>query len=142
VSGSNLPAASITWYQAAAFVNYLNTSTGHAAAYNLNSGATALTLWSSTDAWRLGGENLFRHKDAFYFLPRENEWYKAAYFNPSGSSYNLYPTGSSIPTAVSGGDERGHGGLRRAVRSSGREQRRRAESLWDDGSGRESVGVD
>ncbi len=74
----NQPATSITWYEAAAFVNFLNTSTGHQAAYQINAGVTALTLWSSGDAWQLDGENLYRHKDAYYFLPSEDEWYKAA----------------------------------------------------------------
>ena len=47
----NQPAAGINWFQAAAFTNWLNTSTGHAAAYQLNAGLNALTLWSSGDAW-------------------------------------------------------------------------------------------
>ena len=58
---------------------------------------------SSATGSPAGGQNLFRHKDAFYFLPSENEWYKSAYFSPSGVYYN-YPTGSdSAPTAVAGG---------------------------------------
>ena len=105
------PAANVTWYQAAAFVNYLNTSTGHAAAYNLNPGATALTLWSSAQAWQAGGENLYRNKDAYYFLPSDNEYYKAAYYDPNkagGAGYWLYATGSdAIPTAVASGTTAG-----------------------------------
>ena len=105
----NQPAANISWYEAAAFVNWLNTSTGHQAAYNLTfSGSWSMTLWSSGDAWQAGGENLYRNKDAFYFLPSENEWYKAAYYNPAGSNYFLYPTASSsVPTAVVGGTNAG-----------------------------------
>jgi hypothetical protein len=101
----NQPAATISWYEAAAFVNWLNTSTGKQAAYNLTfSGSWSMTLWSSADAWQLGGENLYRNKDAFYFLPSENEWYKAAYYNPAGSNYFLYPTASNdAPTAVASG---------------------------------------
>ena len=103
------PAANMSWYEAAAFVNWLNTSTGKQAAYNLTfSGSWSMTLWSSADAWQLGGENLYRHKDAFYFLPSENEWYKAAYYNPGGSNYFLYPTGSNdAPTAVASGTSAG-----------------------------------
>jgi formylglycine-generating enzyme required for sulfatase activity len=105
----NQPAATISWYEAAAFVNWLNTSTGKQAAYNLTfSGSWSMTLWSSGDAWQAGGENLYRHKDAFYFLPSENEWYKAAYYNPGGSNYFLYPTGSdTAPTAVASGTSAG-----------------------------------
>ncbi len=107
-SGSQ-PAANISWYEAAAFVNWLNTSTGNQAAYNLTfSGSWSMTLWSSEQAWTAGGTNLYRNKDAFYFLPSENEWYKAAYYNPAGSNYFLYPTGSdTAPTAVASGTDAG-----------------------------------
>jgi len=61
-------------------------------------------LLGCADAWQLGGENPYRHKDAEYFLTSENEWYKAAYYNPGGSNYFLYPTASSsVPTAVASG---------------------------------------
>ena len=102
----NQPAADLTWYEAAAFVNFLNVSTGHQAAYQLDSGNTALTLWSSAQAWQAGGENLYRHKDAYYFLPSENEWYKAAYHKNDGvtANYWYYPTVSNTaPTPVAGG---------------------------------------
>ncbi len=102
----NQPAATISWYEAAAFVNWLNTSTGKTAAYDLawNGSAWSMNLWSSGQAWTAGGTNLYRNKDAFYFLPSENEWYKAAYYNPGGSNYFLYPTGSdTAPTAVASG---------------------------------------
>ncbi len=102
----NQPAANITWYEAAAFVNFLNTSTGHQAAYNLNGSATALTLWTSGQAWQAGGENLYRHKDAYYFLPNENEWYKTAFHQNDGLTANYwdYATGSNtIPAAVVSG---------------------------------------
>ena len=99
------PAANISWYKAAAFVNWLNTSTGNQAAYNLTfSGSWSMALWSSEQAWTAGGTNLYRNKDAFYFLPSENEWYKAAYYNAAGTNYFLYPTGSdTAPTAVASG---------------------------------------
>ena len=100
------PAASMTWYEAAGFVNWLNTSKGYQAAYQLNGTNTALTLWSSVDAWQPGGENLYRHKDAYYFLPSEDEWYKAAYHQNDGVTANYwdYATGSNtIPTAVASG---------------------------------------
>ena len=67
-----------------------------------------MALWSSEQAWTAGGTNLYRNKDAFYFLPSENEWYKAAYYNPGGSNYFLYPTASSsVPTAVASGTDAG-----------------------------------
>ena len=108
----NQPAAQISWYEAAAFVNWMNITSGYQAAYNLSfnnfDNTWNMTLWSSADAWTLGGTNLYRHKDALYFLPSENEWYKAAYYNPVGSNYFLYPTASSsVPTAVTNGTSAG-----------------------------------
>jgi hypothetical protein len=105
----NTPARSISWYEAAAFVNWLNTSTGKTAAYNLTfTTSWSMALWSSEQAWTAGGTNLYRNKDAFYFLPNDNEWYKAAYYNPGGSNYFLYPTASdSAPTGVFSGTNAG-----------------------------------
>ena len=101
------PAAEITWWEAAAFVNWLNTNTGHQTAYDLTySGGWSLSLWSSGQAWQAGGENLFRNKDAYYFLPSEDEWYKAAYHKDDGVTANYwdYATGSNTaPTAVGSG---------------------------------------
>ncbi len=102
----NQPAADIDWYEAAAFVNFLNTSSGKTVAYDLtfSNGSWSMALWSSGQAWTAGGTNLYRNKDAFYFLPSENEWYKAAYYNAAGTNYFLYPTASNtVPTAVASG---------------------------------------
>ena len=98
----NEPAAQMTWFEAAAFVNWLNDQrTPGLKAYQLDVGLTTLTPWASEDAWQAGGENLYRHKDAYYFLPSEDEWYKAAYHQNTGvnADYWDYATGSNtIPT--------------------------------------------
>jgi formylglycine-generating enzyme len=107
---NNQPAANLSWYEAAAFVNFLNTNSGKTAAYDLSfsDGSWSMTLQSSSNAWTAGGTNLYRNKDAYYFLPSENEWYKAAYYNLSGTNYFLYPTASSsVPTAVASGTTSG-----------------------------------
>ena len=103
------PAANITWYEAAAFVNWLNTSSGKTAAYNLTfSTSWSMTLQAASNAWTLGGTNLYRNKDAYYFLPSEDEWYKAAYYNAAGTNYFVYPTASSsVPTSVASGTNAG-----------------------------------
>ena len=105
----NQPAATINWYEAAAFVNFLNTNSGKTAAYALTFTTNwSMALWSSEQAWTAGGTNLYRNKDAYYFLPSENEWYKAAYYNAAGTNYFLYPTASSsAPTAVASGTNAG-----------------------------------
>ena len=108
--GGDRPAGHMSWYQAAAFVNWLNTSTGHHAAYQINAGLTALTLWPSSEAWQADGLNLFRHKDAYYFLPSEDEWYKAAFHKNDGVTANYwnYATGSDMtPTIVVSGTNPG-----------------------------------
>ncbi len=106
----NEPAANMTWFEAAAFVNWLNEQrTPGLKAYNLT-GVTSLTPWASEDAWQAGGENLYRHKDAYYFLPSEDEWYKAAYHQNTGvnADYWDYATGSNPPpTAVASGTTAG-----------------------------------
>jgi len=94
------PATGITWYEAAKFVNWLNTSTGGTAAYKFVGGT--FQLWSAGDAG-YDANNLFRNSLAKYWLPSKNEWYKGAYGSPSGTWYD-YATGSdSAPTAVTSG---------------------------------------
>jgi formylglycine-generating enzyme required for sulfatase activity len=41
-----------------------------------------------------------------FHIPTADEWYKAAYYNPGGSNYFLYPTASNdVPTAVVSGTD-------------------------------------
>jgi len=43
-----------------------------------------------------------------YFLPSVDEWYKAAYYDPTGGAYYDYPTGSNTaPTPVASGTAAG-----------------------------------
>lgn len=123
-TGTNVPTNRVSWYEAAQFVNWLNTSTGHQAAYKFTGtqGDSSYTfgLWDAADA--AGGTNLFRHKDAFYFLPTENEWVKAAYWNgatlqtysnaaagdllggvPDPAKWNYNPSTGSEPWVVGSG---------------------------------------
>ena len=108
--GADKPATSVSWNEAARFVNWLNTSQGFQAAYKFTTGGVNdnIALWSSAEAWQLGGENLYRHKDAHYWLPSMDEWYKAAYYDPVNDVYYDYPTGSNTaPTAVASGTTAG-----------------------------------
>lgn len=80
----NVPTNNISWFEAAQFVNWLNTSTGHQPAYKftgtIHTSNYTFTAWSATDAG-YNASNRFRNSNAFYFLPTENEWIKAAYWN-------------------------------------------------------------
>ena len=98
----NRPATGISWYEAAKYVNWLNTSTGGTAAYKF-SGST-FQLWSSTDAG-YDANNLFRNSLAKYVIASSNEWYKGAYGKADGSWSN-FPNGTdSAPTAVASGTD-------------------------------------
>ena len=78
---TDVPTNRVSWYEVAQFVNWLNTSTNHQAAYKFTGtqgqSDYALDMWSTAET--AGGTNVYRHKDAFYFLPTEDEWVKAAY---------------------------------------------------------------
>jgi len=92
------PTNMVSWYEAAQFVNWLNTSGGHQAAYKFTGtqgqSDYAFTPWVVTDAG-YDADNPYRNSNAFYFLPTEDEWYKAAYY--TGSGYSLYANGTDIP---------------------------------------------
>ncbi len=90
-----------TWYDAIRFANWMNNGQG--------SGDT------ETGAYTLGtlGPNavpvsppLTHNPGSQIWLPTEDEWYKAAYYNPATGSYYQYPTSSdttpteSVPTAT------------------------------------------
>jgi hypothetical protein len=97
--GPDYPATSVTWYEAAKFVNWLNTSTGSEPAYKFDAGGN-FQLWTPIDPG-YDPNNLYRNKLATYFLPSINEWHKAAYFDPAAGVYYDYPTGSdSVPDGI------------------------------------------
>ena len=99
-NGVNMPATGISWYEAARYVNWLNTSTGGTAAYKFV-GAT-FQLWSASDAG-YNANNMFRNSLAKYFIASSDEWYKAAY-GKSDESWSNFPNGSdNAPTAVTSG---------------------------------------
>jgi len=103
--GPNKPATEVSWNEAARFVNWLNTSTGGFAAYKFTSSGVNdnIELWTAADTLDYDAANPYRSKRATFVLPSYNEWYKAAYYSPSGTYYN-FPTGSdTAPTAVASG---------------------------------------
>ncbi len=90
---ANCPVFAVTWGDAARFCNWLqnNQPTGaegpgttETGAYTLNGATTDAALMAIT-----------RNAGAVDVIPSENEWYKAAYYNPSNGSYWLYPTQSN-----------------------------------------------
>jgi formylglycine-generating enzyme required for sulfatase activity len=100
--GADKPATSVSWFEAAQFVNWLNTSTGSSPAYKFD-GSGTFQLWTPSDPG-YDANNLFRNSLATYFLPSANECYKAAYYEPVAGVYFDYATGSNTsPSAVANG---------------------------------------
>ncbi|HEV3138483.1 MAG TPA: SUMF1/EgtB/PvdO family nonheme iron enzyme, partial [Pirellulales bacterium] len=97
-SSANLPITFVSWGGAARFSNWLQNGqptgaegpgTTETGAYTLNGAMTDAALNAVT-----------RNAGATIFIPSENEWYKAAYYNPAGS-YNQYPFSSNtVPTSA------------------------------------------
>ena len=75
----------VSWYEAAQFVNWLNTSTGHEAAY----------VFDANGNFCLQPGGGYRNANAFYFLPSNDEWYKAAYYDLDGDTYYDYANGTN-----------------------------------------------
>ena len=94
----DVPTNRVSWYEAAQFVNWLNTSTGHHAVYKFSGtqGTSDYTFatWDASEAW--DGTNLYRHEDAYYFLPDEDEWFKAAYWNGTNIQNNATKPGETL----------------------------------------------
>lgn len=96
----NVPTNKVSWYEAAQFVNWLNTSSGYQAAYKFSDtqGTSGYTL----EVWQSGdngyhASNPYRNSNAYYFLPTEDEWVKAAYWN--GTNLKTWATvGDVAPT--------------------------------------------
>jgi len=104
--GPDKPATRVSWFEAAQFVNWLNTSTGHTPAYKFDTTGD-FQLWEPAD-FGYNPDNLFRNSAAKYFLPSVDEWYKAAFYDPVTESYFDFPTGSNNPpTPVASGTEPG-----------------------------------
>lgn len=104
--GTNKPATSVSWNEAARFVNWLNTSTGGSPAYKFTTGGVNdnITRWSVSDTLDYDATNRYRSLRANYVLPNFNEWYKAAYYDPTTSTYSDYANGlNTAPTAVASG---------------------------------------
>jgi hypothetical protein len=105
-NGANRPANQTSWFEAAQFVNWLNTSEGHQAAYQMSDSVidingSTFDAWDPSDAAN-GGTNLYRHKDAVYFMPSEDEWLKAAYWNGSEIQEYAIGAGTSAPSNDTG----------------------------------------
>ncbi len=90
----NHPVGFVSWYDAVRFANWLNNGQGSA---STETGAYTLLGGTPTPS---NSNSIVRNAGAKVFLPSENEWYKAAYYNSDTQSYFKYATSSNTaPTA-------------------------------------------
>jgi formylglycine-generating enzyme required for sulfatase activity len=84
------PVNYVSFYDALRFTNWLNNGQGDG---DTETGAYTLLGGTPTPS---NGTTVLRNMGASVFLPSENEWYKAAYFN--GTTYFDYPAGTDTQT--------------------------------------------
>jgi sulfatase modifying factor 1 len=87
----NKPVNFVSWYDAIRFANWMNNGQGDG---DTETGAYTLLGGTPTPSNAL---NIARNPGAVWFLPSENEWYKAAYYQPASQggdfdNYWDYPT--------------------------------------------------
>lgn len=106
---ANRPVNYVTFWDACRFANWLNNGQGNG---DTETGAYTLNGYDGPD-----GRTIQRNAGARWFLPSENEWYKAAYYKGGGTNagYWNYPTeNDSVPsnnlTSPDGGNNANFGG--------------------------------
>lgn len=96
----NKPVNYVSWFDATRFINWLNNGQGNG---DTESGAYTLLGGTATPS---NGDNITRKAGATWFLPTDNEWYKAAYYQPAAQggdvdNYWRYTGASnSLPTVA------------------------------------------
>ena len=97
ISGAqNHPVNFVSWYDTIRFANWLGNGQGSGDTEN---GAYTLLGGTPTPS---NGSSITRNAGATVFVPSDSEWYKAAYYDPNSSTYNLYPTSSNTTPTASG----------------------------------------
>lgn len=84
------PVNYVSWYDAIRFANWMNNGQGSA---STETGAYTISGGSATPT---NADSITRNGGATWFLPSENEWYKAAYYDGATATYSDYPTRSDI----------------------------------------------
>ena len=93
---NNHPVNGVTWYDAARFANWVNNGQGSA---DTEMGAYTFGPLGPGGI-PTNGLAVTRNAGAQVFLPNDNEWYKAAYYDSATHSYFQYPTSSNVaPTS-------------------------------------------
>jgi formylglycine-generating enzyme required for sulfatase activity len=99
------PVTYVSFWDAARFSNWLQNGqlTGLQTSLTTEDGAYTLTPAA------IAANSVLRNLTASVFLPSENEWYKAAYYDPIAGLYYDYPTGTDTVTGcVAPGSDTGN----------------------------------
>lgn len=95
---ANRPITFVTWFNAARFANWMSNGqkSGSQSQSTTENGAYTLNGAMSGKAPAKNSINPNTGAPPTYYIPLENEWYKAAYYNPSAGSYTTYATKSNV----------------------------------------------
>jgi len=93
IGNGNVPVFDVSWGDAARFSNWLQNGQPTGAEGNGTTETGAYTLGGAVSNSALGA--ITRNANATYFIPSENEWYKAAYYDPTPATYWVYATQSN-----------------------------------------------
>lgn len=110
-SSANRPITYVSWWDAARFANWMANGQppGGEAATSTEDGAYALHGATGGVAPARNAVNPYTGMPPAFHLPSENEWYKAAHYDPSGNAgagrYYRYATRSDDPPGNHTGDE-------------------------------------
>jgi formylglycine-generating enzyme required for sulfatase activity len=91
----NMPVVWVSFYDALRFANWMNNGQGNA---STESGSYTLLGGTIIPS---NGPTVTRNAGATIVLTSEDEWYKAAYYDPTLSIYYDYPAGSNTQTTCS-----------------------------------------
>jgi len=100
IGSGNRPVTYVSWFDAARFANWVANGqpTGAQGSSTTENGAYSLLGAITGVGFNKNTVNPNTGTTTTYWIPSENEWYKAAYYDPSPSGpaddYWLYPTGS------------------------------------------------
>jgi len=86
---ANRPVVFVSWFDAARMANWMMNGQGSGStemgAYTLNGATSGIVLANA---------------GAQVYIPTQDEWYKAAYYNATSQTYSLYPNGQNTITTA------------------------------------------
>ena len=102
------PVNDVSWWDAARVSNWL-----HNGSQTYGSTDASATAPQNTGAYEVGtntsGSSIAKNPGALYWLPTENEWYKAAYYAGGSATYRTFANGFDTNPATVTADSNGNG---------------------------------